>query len=52
LAIELKFGVNKPTVNQKMWINNLISCGWLVEVCYDFESAIKVIDTYFNQKVK
>lgn len=52
LAIELKFGINKPTDNQKRWINNLIACGWLVEVCYDFETAIAVIDKYFNQKIK
>ena len=52
LAIELKIKPNKPTETQIKWISDLISCGWLVKVCYSFDEAKEIIDSYFNQKNK
>jgi hypothetical protein len=48
LVIELKIKPNKPTKNQLDWLEYFKSCGWRSEVCYDFESVVKII----NEEVK
>lgn len=48
LAIELKIKPNKPSKNQLEVISKFRSLGFVVEVCYDFESTIKIIDNYMN----
>ena len=43
LYIELKYGKNKPTENQKRWINLLRSQNYKAEVAYGWEEASKII---------
>lgn len=43
VAIEIKVKPNKPTEKQLEWINHLSDTGWTAEVCYDFESAKRLI---------
>lgn len=46
LCIELKAGKNKPTQNQKKWIEFLNKQGYYAVVCYGWEEAAKEIDKY------
>lgn len=48
LAIELKAGYNKPTKNQKEWLENLKVCNWYAVWLNDFENCKIVIDQYFK----
>jgi hypothetical protein len=48
LAIELKCGRNKPTPAQVEVIDRLGGAGWLVKVCYTFEDAKLIIDSYLK----
>lgn len=50
LFIEMKVKPNKPTENQKQWIELLNNNGYLAVVCYGFEEAKKVIDEYMEGK--
>jgi hypothetical protein len=47
-AIELKYGKNQLSAQQKTWLNSLARCGWHTAVCYSTDDAIKEIETYFN----
>ena len=51
LFIEMKFGKNKPSRNQKGWIDALIAEGYAVEVCYSFEEAKQAIIGYLGLDV-
>lgn len=51
LFIEMKYGKNKPTENQKEWIEYLNSVGYLAVVCYSADEAFKLLNKYFSDKV-
>ena len=48
LAIELKIKPNKPSENQIEVLGKLKKNGWNAKVCYSFDEAKKIIDTYLN----
>lgn len=48
LYIEMKIGDNKPTEDQRRWINFLRSQGYRVEVCYGEEEAKEVLISYLT----
>lgn len=48
LFIEMKYGNNKLTAEQKQTIAELNEDGYLARVCYSAEEAIKLIDWYFG----
>ena len=48
LYIELKYGKNKPSENQKQWIEQLNKQGYKAKVCYGAEEAIAVIKEYLK----
>lgn len=50
LRIELKYGDNKPTENQKRWLAFLESQGYKTSVCYSWQDAVKVICEYMGIK--
>ena len=52
LAIELKAGYNKPTVNQKLWLDLLCMNKWSVHVSKDFEECKSIIDNYFSDGIQ
>jgi hypothetical protein len=51
LAIELKYKKNKPTENQKIWLNQLNQNGWKSECINDLQQCIDLIDQYFNNEI-
>lgn len=48
LWIEMKYGKNTLTDNQKEFIQFVESQGAKVVVCYDWETATKIIDVYLS----
>lgn len=48
LFIELKIKPNKPTPNQLIFIENMISEGYAAHVCYSLVEAIIIIDTFYG----
>lgn len=50
LAIELKIAPNRPTKEQKEWLNHLRDDGWFVWVAYSAEEAKRVILDYLSGK--
>lgn len=48
LFIELKIKPNKPTKEQKEWMEHLNAMRYLAVVCYTYEDAIDVIRCYLN----
>ncbi len=51
LYIELKYGKNKPTDKQKIWITKLREQGYAAEVCYGWIEASETLCTYLKIKV-
>lgn len=51
LAIELKAGYNKPTENQKVWLNLLKNANWSVHWSNSFDECKEIIDKYFNNEI-
>lgn len=49
LAIELKIKPNKVSPNQKEFLNQLLSCGWMTFVGFNFEETKHVIDEYLKK---
>lgn len=49
LYIEMKYGKNKPTEKQKVWINALKAQGYRVEVCYSGYKATATLEEYLKQ---
>lgn len=43
LVIEMKFGKNKPTLEQKTWLEKLGANSWRTAVCYSWRDAAMVI---------
>jgi hypothetical protein len=50
LAIELKVGYNKPTVEQLDWIHKLSENGYLATTCRGVDEAIRIINGYLKLK--
>ena len=48
LFIEMKWGQNKCTPNQKKWILRLSKLGYKVKVCYSSVEAISTIKEYLE----
>ena len=48
LFIEMKYGTNKPTENQREWIEYLARCGYLAQVCNSFDSARRLLIDYYE----
>lgn len=48
LYIEMKYGKNTVTGNQKEWIKDLRQQGYKVTVCYGGEAATKELETYLQ----
>lgn len=48
LYIEMKYGANKETDNQKQWLRNLKAVGHFVAVCYTAEATVQVINEYIH----
>lgn len=48
LYIEMKYGKNKPTDTQEMWIGALRQQGYKVVVCYGGMEATKELETYLQ----
>ena len=49
LYIEMKYGKNKPTDNQKQWIADLTKQGYKVVICWSGEEATQVLEAYLQQ---
>ena len=50
LAIELKVGYNKPTVEQLTWLNKLTERGYLAMSSNGLDQTIEIIEKYLNFK--
>jgi len=50
LAIELKYKKNKPTENQKKWLDQLAQNNWLALWLNDFDDCCQIIDNYFRDE--
>lgn len=48
LAIEMKYGKNKPTEKQLEWLDLLNANGYKAVVCYGFDEAKETIDWYME----
>jgi hypothetical protein len=48
LALEMKFGRNKPTPEQREWLDALAAEGWQTCVAYGFEEARQAIQDYLR----
>ncbi len=48
LAIELKIKPNQPSKNQLEVLEQLKQQGWATHICYDFDKAKSIIDTYLK----
>lgn len=46
LFIEMKYGKNKPSEDQKLWLDILTREGYACAVCYGADEAIKTIEHY------
>lgn len=50
LFIEMKYGKNKTTKEQKEWLERLSAEGYACAVCYNSAEAIKTIESYNRRK--
>ena len=48
LAIELKVGYNKPTVEQLTWLNKLTERGYLAMTSKGLDQTIEIINNYLK----
>lgn len=46
LFIEMKYGRNKLTANQDVWMKHLLDQGYLCIVCYTWQAAQEQMETY------
>lgn len=47
--IEMKYGKNTPTENQKNWLSALKQQGYATAVCYSWEDASNLLIKYLNK---
>ncbi len=52
LWIELKVGRNKPTKEQKWWLEKLQAKGYKCRICYSWEEAAETIKNYLKEEAK
>ncbi|MDO4286044.1 MAG: VRR-NUC domain-containing protein [Eubacteriales bacterium] len=52
LYIELKAGTNRATEHQRRWMEFLGQQGYMTAICYGWESAAQVIETYLTDPEK
>lgn len=52
LYIEMKYGKNKTSENQKQWLSDLRKQGYAAEVCYGWEQAAEMITKYLEMRGK
>lgn len=52
LFIEMKAGRNKPSINQKRWLERLEKAGYKTGVCYSWDDARELIESYLNTYTK
>lgn len=50
LFIEMKYGANKPTAEQKKWLSRLSARGYATAICYSADDAIKIVKEYMRGK--
>lgn len=50
LFIEMKYGKNKPSTEQKEWIESLRNQNYKAEVCYSCDEARNLIMNYLQMK--
>ena len=50
LYIELKIKKNKPSDNQKAWLEALSEQGYKTSVCYGWEEASETLKTYLQEE--
>lgn len=50
LYIEMKFGNNRKTAEQKEFLQDMANAGHFVATCYSAEDAVNVIITYLDQE--
>ena len=50
LRIEMKYGKNTTTPEQKNWIERLSKYGYYVAICHSFEEAQSIILAYLKSK--
>lgn len=50
LAIELKVGYNKPTANQKAWLEKLNTNNWLAVWENDYDKCVILINKYIKNE--
>ena len=50
LFVEMKYGKNKTTKEQKEWLERLSAEGYACAVCYNAAEAIKTIESYNRRK--
>lgn len=50
LFIEMKYGNNKPTEEQKKWLSRLSTRGYATAVCYSANDAIEIVKEYLHGK--
>ena len=48
LVIELKFGRNKESDEQRAWLGFLTRQGWEVRTCYDWLAAARILVAYLG----
>lgn len=49
LAIELKIKPNKPSKNQKEWLERLSNSFWKTAVCYSIDEVIEEVKAYLRE---
>ena len=48
LFLEMKYGNNRKTENQKEFLNDMAAAGHFVGTCYSAEEAIQIIEKYLK----
>ena len=48
LAIEMKYGKNKCTIDQVLWLDWLYKQGYMCKICYSADEGIEVIKKYLG----
>jgi hypothetical protein len=50
LVIEMKIEPNRPTKDQRAWIDHLLAEGWHVTVAYSADAAIQTVRSYLGME--
>lgn len=51
LFLEMKIGSNKPTQQQRAWLENLRGQGYFTHVCWDWSLALQYLLDYLDGKL-